>query len=80
MPVPNPGLCRAIRGLALAAAISIGFAGASLAAETIVVVLDQAKIVRLPQTAQTVIVGNPGIADVTVQKNGVMIHASTASR
>ena len=35
--------------------------------------VDHAKVVRLPEKAQTVIVGNPGIADVSVQKNGVMI-------
>jgi hypothetical protein len=42
-------------------------------ADTVVVLVDHAKVVRLPEKAQTVIVGNPGIADVSVQKNGVMI-------
>lgn len=46
---------------------------AANAADTVVVMVDHAKVVRLPAKAQTVIVGNPGIADVTVQKNGVMI-------
>jgi len=41
--------------------------------ETVVVLVDHAKVVRLPEKAQTVIVGNPGIADVSVQKNGVMV-------
>lgn len=41
--------------------------------ETVLVTVDQAKVVRLPERAQTVIVGNPGIADVAVQKNGVMV-------
>ncbi|MGO4667655.1 pilus assembly protein N-terminal domain-containing protein [Bosea sp. 2RAB26] len=41
--------------------------------ETVVVTVDHAKVVRLPERAQTVIVGNPGIADVTVQKNGIMV-------
>jgi hypothetical protein len=41
--------------------------------ETVSVQLDHAKVVRLPEKAQTVIVGNPGIADVSVQKNGIMI-------
>jgi hypothetical protein len=56
-------------------------AGAGMAAaapqpgapETVVVMVDHAKVVRLPEKAQTVIVGNPGIADVSVQKNGVMV-------
>lgn len=43
------------------------------AIDTVVVLVDHAKVVRLPEKAQTVIVGNPGIADVTVQKNGVMV-------
>lgn len=42
-------------------------------AETVLVTVDQAKVVKLPEKAQTVIVGNPGIADVSVQKNGVMV-------
>ncbi len=41
--------------------------------DTVLVTVDQAKVVRLPEKAQTVIVGNPGIADVSVQKNGVMV-------
>lgn len=42
-------------------------------ADTVIVMVDHAKVVRLPEKAKTVIVGNPGIADVAVQKNGVMI-------
>jgi Flp pilus assembly secretin CpaC len=41
--------------------------------ESVLVKVDHAKVVRLPEKAQTVIVGNPAIADVAVQKNGVMI-------
>ena len=39
----------------------------------VVVTVDHAKVVSLPEKAQTVIVGNPAIADVTVQRNGVMV-------
>lgn len=46
---------------------------AANAADTVVVTVNHAKVVRLPAKAQTVIVGNPGIADVAVQKNGVMV-------
>jgi Flp pilus assembly secretin CpaC len=42
-------------------------------AESVVVMVDHAKVVRLPEKAQTVIVGNPAIADVAIQKNGVMV-------
>ncbi len=41
--------------------------------ESVIVMVDHAKVVRLPEKAQTVIVGNPAIADVAVQKNGVMV-------
>ncbi|CAD5284732.1 Pilus formation protein N terminal region [Bosea sp. 62] len=41
--------------------------------EAVQVTVDHAKVLRLPEKAQTVIVGNPAIADVTVQRNGVMI-------
>ncbi|MBX9741301.1 MAG: pilus assembly protein N-terminal domain-containing protein [Beijerinckiaceae bacterium] len=44
------------------------------AAEIITVILDQAKIIQLPERTSTVIVGNPGVADVTLlKKNGRMI-------
>ena len=41
--------------------------------ESVVVMVDHAKVVRLPEKAQTVIIGNPAIADVAIQKNGVMV-------
>lgn len=41
--------------------------------ETLNVVVDQAKVARIPAGTQTVVVGNPAIADVTIQKSGVMV-------
>jgi len=46
---------------------------AANAADTIEVVLDQAQIVRLPDRVGTVVIGNPLIADVTVQSGGLMV-------
>ncbi len=44
------------------------------ASETIEVVLDQAKVLQLPPNASTIILGNPGIADVTMlRRNNQMI-------
>lgn len=63
-------LAAVLAGLALANAPATAQQAKS---ETVLVTVDQAKVVRLPERAQTVIVGNPGIADVTVQKNGVMV-------
>jgi Flp pilus assembly secretin CpaC len=41
--------------------------------ETVAVMIDHAKVVRLPERTQTVIVGNPMIADITVQRNGIAV-------
>jgi hypothetical protein len=43
------------------------------AIESVAVMIDHAKVLRLPERTQTVIVGNPIIADVSVQKNGVLV-------
>lgn len=37
------------------------------------VLVDNAKLIRLPEKTQMVIIGNPMIADVSLQKNGVVI-------
>ncbi len=37
------------------------------------VLIDHAKVLRLPERTQTVVVGNPIIADVSVQKNGIVV-------
>jgi hypothetical protein len=57
----------------LAAAPALGTEAAPPATEAVDVVIDHAKVLRLPERTQTVIVGNPIIADVSVQKNGILI-------
>jgi Flp pilus assembly secretin CpaC len=37
------------------------------------VTVDRAKIIRLPEATKTVIIGNPAIADVAIQKAGVVV-------
>lgn len=65
-----------LTGLALLAA---GLLPASIAAAqpealpVVTVLVDNAKLIRLPERTQTVVVGNPFIAEVTPQKNGVLI-------
>jgi hypothetical protein len=63
-------------GFALLAAASLP--GAVTAAQPealpiVTVLVDNAKLIRLPERTQTVVVGNPFIAEVTPQKNGVLI-------
>jgi hypothetical protein len=43
------------------------------AADPLAVTLDQAQVVRLPDRVATIVVGNPSIADVSVQPGGVMV-------
>jgi hypothetical protein len=67
------GRCAArLAGLAIAVAIAVA-AAAPVNAETIAVFVDRAKVVKLPDKTSTVIVGNPIIADVSVQKNGILV-------
>jgi Flp pilus assembly secretin CpaC len=55
--------------LAVAFVLAAGASPARADTDVIAVILDQAKIARLPQGAATLIVGNPMIADVTMLKN-----------
>ena len=55
-------------------ALSCGFASA----ETLVVMTDRAKIIKLPQKTKTVIIGNPFIADVTLDKSGLVVLTGKA--
>jgi Flp pilus assembly secretin CpaC len=49
------------------------------AIETIILTMDHAKLVKLPSGADTIVIGNPAIADVTVQKNGVLVLTGRAA-
>jgi Flp pilus assembly secretin CpaC len=35
--------------------------------------VDRAKVIKLPEKTQTVIIGNPGVADIAIQKSGVVV-------
>jgi hypothetical protein len=41
--------------------------------ETVEVVVDQARIIKLPEKVSTIVVGNPLIADVTLQPGGMVV-------
>ncbi len=67
----------ALKSFSLQAGLVLVLAMASAAAaqadtDQILVKVDQARIVKIPASAQTLVIGNPQIADVTLQ-NGVMI-------
>jgi Flp pilus assembly secretin CpaC len=43
------------------------------AAEPLVVFIDQATVAKLPERVATIVIGNPLIADVTIQPGGTMV-------
>ncbi len=65
------------RGVFALSALTIAFAScgfpANVLAADIDVILDQAKLVKLPERVATIVIGNPAIADATVQSGGLMV-------
>ena len=59
--------------LVAAAVLASPAAGVAESADTIAVNVDQAKLVRLPGKVATIVVGNPLIADVTLQPGGMIV-------
>ena len=70
-----------VRGLAtlrplfwLAAILTVAtVASRAIAAEPIIVRLDEARILKLPDRATTVVIGNPLIADLAIQPGGLAV-------
>jgi Flp pilus assembly secretin CpaC len=61
------------RQIIAAFALMLPLAGGAAATE-ITVVADQARMISVPGETGTVVVGNPNIADVTMQGNNVFVH------
>jgi Flp pilus assembly secretin CpaC len=59
--------------LVAAAGLASPAAVVAESADTIAVNVDQAKLVRLPGKVATIVVGNPLIADVTLQPGGMIV-------
>ena len=59
--------------LAAGSILAVMAADIARAGESLQVQLDQAKIVRLPDHVATIVVGNPLIADVSIQSGGLMV-------
>jgi 4-diphosphocytidyl-2C-methyl-D-erythritol kinase len=55
----------------IAAAVLAG--GSASGAETLDVVLDRATVLKMPEKVATVVIGNPLIADVSLQPGGIMV-------
>ena len=68
--IRRPAQIAAMVAASVALATSLSSAGA---AEVINVIMDQAKIAPVPDRTATLVVGNPLIADVSVQAGGTMV-------
>lgn len=62
----------------LAAVVLAAIAPASAAEEAITVHLDQARILKLPDRAATVVIGDPLIADLSIQPGGLAVVTGKA--
>jgi Flp pilus assembly secretin CpaC len=73
----GPGIFLALACTVLVAAPDIAFAASpapvSAAGGVVLVHLDQAKIVKLPERTATLVIGNPLIADAVVQPGGIAV-------
>jgi Pilus formation protein N terminal region len=77
----TPGLSMSLKSLSLAFgsfALTLGLLSWPAAvmaepADAIAVSVDQAKLVKLPSRVATIVVGNPMIADVTLQNGGIVV-------
>lgn len=65
----KPGRWRFAASLSMAVLLMTGFDAASAAEGAISVTLDRAKVIAFPVGTETVIVGNPIIADITMLRN-----------
>ncbi len=75
-PEKRAGPREAKRASLLALATLFGFlapAAPAFALDAITVLTDRAQVLRLPPHTATVVIGNPMIADVAIQKNGSMV-------
>ena len=59
--------------IALLLAVLLSAPRPALAADTLDVVVDQAKLMKLPEKVATIVVGNPLIADIAIQSGGLVV-------
>jgi Pilus formation protein N terminal region len=61
------------RQFLIAACIATAGLGSAQANESISLMLDRATVIKAPARTSMVVIGNPAIADVSVQRNGVLV-------
>ena len=65
--------CGALRALVVALGVLPLVAPASVVAADIMVSIDEAKLIKLPERVATLVISNPAIADASVQSGGVTV-------
>ena len=73
LPFAGSGILKALVGLAIIAGGVVLAREAAQAAEPIAIMIDRAKVMRISRPADTVIIGNPAIADASIQDNRTLI-------
>ena len=74
-------MSRASQWLAVSTALACLTAALPAAAmDSILVQTDRAQVLKLPPRATTIVIGNPMIADVAIQKNGSMVVTGKSLR
>jgi len=74
----GPWAQSALRWLSAALVLAALAGPAAAAEESIVVHIDQARILKLPERAATVVIGNPLIADLSIQPGGLAVVTGKA--
>jgi Flp pilus assembly secretin CpaC len=64
---------RLLSAIAICACLSVFDGGVAAATESIDVIVDQATVLKLPDRVATLVVGNPLIADVSLQPGSTMV-------
>jgi Flp pilus assembly secretin CpaC len=66
-------VCRGIVAAGMMGLIGFAAVSPALSAEDLIVKYDQSQLLRLPRPAAEIIVGNPAIADITVQSSNLLV-------
>jgi hypothetical protein len=61
------------RRLVVALAGALLSAAAAAQAESVIVNVDEARVMKLPERVATIVIGNPSIADATLQSGGILV-------
>lgn len=70
---------RLIRSIGLTAALAVALVQPAFSEDTVDLVIDFAKVLQLSEPVSTIIIGNPGIADATVQDDQTIVLTGKAA-